>query len=176
MDEPLVVDQDAAVRPRRHLSLLLAAVAAAVVVLDVATKHWAVARLTDRAPIHVIDGLLQLHLTRNPGAAFSFATGSTWLFTVVAAGVSVYIVRVSRRLGTRWWAVALGLLLGGAIGNLLDRLFREPGFARGHVIDFIELPHYPIFNVADSCIVTSAVLIGLLGLRGIGVDGRRSSG
>jgi signal peptidase II len=85
----------------------------------------------------------------------------------------VTIIRFARRLGSLGWAVALGLLLGGALGNLTDRLFRAPGFFRGHVIDFLEWPHWPVFNLADSCIVTAAALIALLSLRGIGIDGQR---
>ena len=85
--------------------------------------------------------------------------------------MSVVIVRSSRRLGSRWWALALGLLLGGAVGNLLDRLFREPGFGQGHVVDFIDLPRLFVFNLADAAITCAAVLIALLGLRGIGLEG-----
>jgi signal peptidase II len=165
--------------PRRvGLSIAVAVTAAVVVAVDQSSKTWAVDRLTGRGPLTVLDGILQFRLTRNPGAAFNLATGTTWLFTLVAIAVSVVIIRSTRRIGSRWWALAFGPLLGGAIGNLLDRLFREPGFARGHVVDFIEylkfpFMDFPIFNVADSCIVTAAFLIVLLGLRGIGIDGRR---
>jgi signal peptidase II len=104
------------------------------------------------------------------------ATGATWLLTVVAIAVVVVIVRISRRLGSRGWAAALGFLLGGALGNLTDRLVRPPGVFRGHVIDFLEFPHWPIFNLADSSITVAAVLIALLSLAGIGIDGRRLTG
>ena len=161
-----------AARPRAGLIGGLGVIAGVVIGLDQLTKAWAVASLSGRAPVPVVDGLLRLNLTRNAGAAFSLATGTTWLFTLIAAAVIVVIIRTARRLGSRWWALALGLLLGGAVGNLLDRLFRAPGVGRGHVVDFLELPHWPVFNVADSCIVTAAVIIGWLGLRGIGVDGR----
>jgi signal peptidase II len=160
----------------RHLRALPAAVLVTglvVVAADQATKAWAVAALSDGAVIEVVDGLFRLRLFRNPGAAFSFATGTTWVFTIVATVVSVLIVRISRRLGSRSWALALGLLLGGAVGNLIDRLLREPGFARGHVVDLFDLPHLFVFNVADASITCAAVLIGWLGLRGIGVDGTR---
>jgi signal peptidase II len=90
--------------------------------------------------------------------------------------VVVAIIRISRNLGSRGWTLALGLLLGGALGNLGDRLFRAPSFFHGHVIDFLEFPHWPIFNLADSSIVTAAVLIALLSVRGIGIDGRRATG
>ena len=104
------------------------------------TKAWAVHSLGDGQTVDVLGQAVQLRLFRNPGAAFSFATGTTWIFTLVATAASVAIVRLSRRLGSAWWALALGLLLGGAVGNLLDRLFREPAFAQGHVVDFIDLP------------------------------------
>jgi signal peptidase II len=159
---------------RRGLLALLAGTAVAVVVVDQLSKAWAVEGLTGRGRVDLVGELFGLRLTRNPGAAFSLATGSTWIFTILASIVVVVIARIARDLGSRWWAVTLGLLMGGATGNLADRLFRAPGFARGHVVDFFELPHYPIFNVADSCIVTAAVLIGWLGLRGIGVNGERA--
>jgi signal peptidase II len=168
-------------QPRRHLQAALAAIALVVVLADQASKAWAVRALTDREPMTVIDGWLQFRLTRNPGAAFSLSTGTTWLFTLIAVIVSIVIVRAARRLASRGWTVALGLLLGGAVGNLIDRLFRSPGPARGHVVDFLEylrfpVMDFPVFNIADSCVVSAAVLIGLLGLRGIGLDGRRGGG
>jgi signal peptidase II len=152
----------------------LVVTAVVVIVVDQISKYLAVDRLTGRGRVDLVGDFFGLRLTRNPGAAFSFATGSTWIFTILATVVVVVIIRIARDLGSRAWALTLGLLVGGAVGNLCDRLFREPGFARGHVVDFFQLPHWPIFNVADSCIVTSALLIGWLGLRGIGVDGRRS--
>ena len=160
---------------RRRLLLVLAATAVTVLVVDQLSKAWAVEVLTGRGRVDLVGDLFGLRLTRNPGAAFSLATGATWIFTILAAVVVIVIARIARDLGSRTWAVTLGLLMGGATGNLVDRLVREPGFARGHVVDFFELPHYPIFNVADSCIVTAAILIGWLGLRGVGVDGRRPS-
>jgi signal peptidase II len=160
---------------RRHLRLAALALATAVTVilLDQLTKYIAVRELTGRGPVDVIDGLFQFRLLRNSGAAFSFATGMTWVLTAVSATVCTIIVRYAFRLGSAWWALALGLMLGGAIGNLFDRFLRAPGFARGHVVDFMELPHWPVFNVADSAVVTGAVLIGILGFLGIGLDGRR---
>jgi len=157
---------------RPELAAGLAAIALTVILLDQLSKILAVHGLTGRPPVPVVGTLVQLLLTRNAGAAFSMATGSTWVFTLIAIVVAAVIVRTARRLGSWWWAAALGLLLGGAVGNLLDRLFRAPGFGRGHVVDFIQFPHFPVFNLADSCIVASAVLIGWLGLRGIGIDGR----
>ena len=117
--------------------------------------------------------LLTLRELRNSGAAFSIGTSVTVVFTLIALGVIVAILRTARRLRSIPWAVTLGLLLGGAAGNLGDRLFRSPGFLRGHVVDWIELPHWPVFNVADSCIVCGGVLAVLLAARGISLDGRR---
>ena len=164
---------------RGGLALALAGIAVVVVVLDQAAKYLVIRELTENVPVMMIDGWLQFRLIRNPGAAFSLASGATWVFTVIAMVVSVVIVRIARRLGSGWWAVALGLLLGGAVGNLDDRLFRAPGLARGHVVDFIEylrfpFMDFPVFNVADSCIVVAAGLITVLGLRGIGIDGSRT--
>jgi signal peptidase II len=162
-------------RSRRSLTIALSALAGFVYVLDQVTKLAAVAYLDPGRAVPLVDGVLQLRLIRNPGAAFGMATGLTWLLTLVALVVVVVVVRVARRLGSRGWTLALGLLLGGALGNLTDRLLREPGFARGHVVDFLELPRWPVFNVADSSIVAAAVLIGVLGLRGIAVDGTRAA-
>jgi signal peptidase II len=175
-DASAVTDELSPPRASRRLAGLLLAMAAAVLVLDQVTKLWAVATLSDGDVVDLAGEVLRLRLTRNSGAAFSFATGSTWVFTVVAAVVVLVILRISRRLGSRGWAVALGMLLGGALGNLTDRILRAPGFARGHVVDFLELPHWPVFNLADSFIVSAAVLIALLGLRGIGLDGSRTPG
>lgn len=175
MDEssPAAAAPPTAVRPRR-LPLLVALIAAGVVVVDQATKTWAVAALNAGEPVNLAGSLLRLELVRNPGAAFSFATGMTWVFTVIAIVVALVIVRISRRLGSVWWAVGLGLLLGGASGNLLDRLFRAPGIGVGHVVDFLALPHWPVFNVADMCIDGAGVMIAVLALRGIGIDGSRA--
>lgn len=177
MDEPShATDERPAprpVRPRRHLLVLLWALCLTVLVVDQATKAVALAHLDPDEPVQVIGDLLRLRLVFNTGAAFSIGTGMTWLLTIIAVVVVVVVVRISRRLGSRGWAVALGLLLGGAIGNLTDRLLREPGFARGHVVDFVALPNFPVFNAADSAITCAAVLIVLLGLLGIGVDGQR---
>lgn len=175
------MDDTADLAPRplavRRLQFVVAAATAAVLITDQLTKYLAVSRLTENVPVTVISGLFQFRLIRNPGAAFSLSTGTTWVFTLIAAAVSVVIVRIARRIGSLGWALALGLLLGGAVGNLLDRLFREPGFGRGHVVDFIEylkfpFVNFPIFNVADSCIVISAGLIAILGFRNIPVEGR----
>ena len=158
--------------PRR--TALLAVLALLVLVLDVATKVAVVAELEGRRTLELLGGQLLIRVTRNPGAAFSFAEGATVLFTAVAIAVVVVIVRVSRRLHSRGWAVALGLLLGGATGNLVDRLLRSPGPGRGAVVDFIDFQVWPSFNVADSAIVVGGLLAVLLSFRGIEVDGSRS--
>ena len=167
-------DEPTAPAPRSRLPLLLA-VAAAVLLADIATKTLAVRHLDGRAPVELLGGLLTLRLVRNPGAAFGMATGMTVLFTVVAVVVVAAILRLSRRLRSRAWAVALGLVLGGALGNLVDRVFRAPGPGRGHVVDFLELPHWPVFNLADSSIVVAAALMIVLTLLGTSYDGTRSA-
>jgi signal peptidase II len=158
-------------RPRSLLVLL----ALNTVVLDAATKALVVERLEHREPVHVLGDLVTLEVSRNSGAAFSFAQGMTVVFTLIAAAVDVDIVRTRPRLRSRGWAVTLGLLLGGAVGNLVDRLVRAPGIGRGAVVDFIHLPHFATFNVADSAITCGAALAVLLSLRGIEVDGSHRS-
>jgi signal peptidase II len=165
-------------RPHTRLLLLLALT---VLALDLATKLLVVATVERGADIRLLGGALYLTHTRNTGAAFSFAEGFTVVFTLIAVAVAVVIVRTARRLFSTGWAVALGLVLGGAVGNLVDRVFREPGFLRGGVVDFISVfapdgEFYPVFNVADSAIVCGGVLGVVLALRGIEFDGTRSTG
>ena len=155
---------------RRRIGVLLA-VATTVVLLDQISKIMAVAWLDDGRVVELVDGVLQLRLVRNPGGAFSVATNMTVVLALVAAVVVVVILRISRRLRSGPWALALGCLLGGAVGNLIDRVFREPAPLRGHVVDFLELPNWPVFNLADSAIVGAAVLVALLTLRGVAFDG-----
>ncbi len=150
---------------------MVLAIAAVWVVSDQITKNIAEDVLSDGSTRPFIGELLQFHLTYNPGAAFSMGTGSTGLLTILAVTVCIVIVWNARRLGSLPWAIGLGLLLGGALGNLTDRLIREPGFGKGHVVDFLMLPNFPIFNVADMGITFAAVLIGILALRGINPDG-----
>ncbi|MGZ6825860.1 MAG: signal peptidase II [Mycobacteriales bacterium] len=152
---------------------LLLGVALLTIALDLVTKLLVVARLEGHAPVRVLGDVLKLEVSRNSGAAFSFATGATFVFSAVAVAVAVYIVRTMPRLRSTGWAVTLGLLLGGALGNLLDRLTRSPGFGRGAVVDFIEVRWFATFNVADSAITVGAALAVLLSLRGIEVDGTR---
>jgi signal peptidase II len=141
--------------------------------VDVVTKIVAVERLTDHPDVPVIGDFLQLHLTRNPGAAFSTGTQFTVLLSCVAVAAVLVVLWVSRRLGSVGWAVALGALLAGISGNLTDRIVRDPGPFRGHVIDFLMLPNWPVFNVADICINIGAGLILVQAFRGIRVDGSR---
>jgi signal peptidase II len=162
-------------RPRTRLLFLLAG---AVFALDLASKLLVVATLALGEDVRVLGGAVYLTHARNTGAAFSFAEGATVVFTLIAVVVSVVIVRAARRLYSTGWAVALGLVLGGALGNLVDRVFRDPGFLRGGVVDFVSVfapdgEVYPIFNVADSAIVCGGVLGVVLALRGIEFDGRR---
>lgn len=158
---------------RRSLFGLLVATAALAYAADQLTKVWALRALTPGDPVDVVGELIRLNLIRNPGAAFSIGTGATWVLTLIAFGVLVVIIRTARRLGSRAWAWALGMLLGGSLGNLTDRMVREPGPGRGHVVDFIDYFGLFIGNVADVFIVGAAVLIALLALRGVGVDGHR---
>lgn len=181
---PHPVDQDPptadapAVAPerRRRLVLSLVAVAAVVLAVDQVTKQWALAALDEGVRQPVLGDLLGLQLLFNPGAALGLSTGTTWPLTLVAVAVTVVIVRVSRRLGSGLWALALGLLLGGALGNLGDRLFRQPGFGRGHVVDFIAYLDWFVGNVADIAIVVAAGLLMVLSLRGVRLDGTRDTG
>jgi signal peptidase II len=179
-DGAVTEQADQPVRPRRSRARLLLGLAAAVLALDVVTKLLVVATLSDREPLRLLGGALYLTEARNTGAAFSFAEGATVVFTLIAVAVVVVIVRSARRLFSTGWAVALALVLGGAVGNLLDRVFRDPGFLRGGVVDFISLfdPYgqvWPIFNVADSAIVCGGVLGAVLAFRGVEFDGGRSS-
>ncbi|WP_052366886.1 signal peptidase II [Paraoerskovia marina] len=155
---------------RRSLVAWTVSLAVLVLVVDQVTKIWAENALAGEGRIPLVGDLLGLVLVYNPGAALSIGTGMTWVLTVLVVVVVAVIIRSLRRLGSLGWAIALGLLLGGAVGNLVDRLTNEPGFARGHVVDFID---YGVFvgNVADIAIVAAAVLIAILALRGVGIDG-----
>lgn len=154
-----------------------ACVAVVGLALDVATKIVAVNQLEPGQPVRLIGGLLTLRLIRNAGAAFSQGQRFTAVFAVMAVLVLTYVVfRLVPRLGHAGWAVALGLLCAGVAGNLVDRLFRSPGVLRGHVVDFLELPHWPIFNVADMCITAAAVMVMVLAVvKNVGVDGTRAA-
>lgn len=161
---------------RRRTTPLLLAVALVVLALDALTKVWVVAELEGQRAIELLGGELVLRVSRNPGAAFSFAEGGTLLFTAVAVVVVGVVLRLAPRVRSSGWALSLGLLLGGAAGNLVDRLFRSPGPGRGAVVDFLDFGWWPSFNVADSGIVVGGLLAVLLTFRGIELDGARSRG
>ena len=141
-----------------------------MILVDRVTKIWAVDALADGRVIVLVDPWWQLRLVYNPGAAFGFAGGYTVVISLVAMAVVVAILRMSRRLTNIWWAVALGGILGGALGNLIDRMTQEPAAFRGFVIDFIEWPGFPVWNLADAAIVGSVALVVVLSLRNIPYD------
>jgi signal peptidase II len=163
---------------RRRIGLL-AVVAALVLTADLVSKVAVVATLSERSPVRLLGGLLYLVQARNAGAAFSFAQGATVLFSAIAALVIVIILRSASQLRSLPWAISLGLILGGAAGNLVDRLFRSPGPLRGRVVDWISLLDpggrvWPVFNLADSCIVVGGVLAVLLAFAGFEMTGTRA--
>ncbi len=164
------------VPPKPRRVGLLAAIAGTVVALDLLTKIIVVATIDPNEPVKVLGGLVYFSLIRNPGAAFSMATGMTWLLALVAIVVVVVIIRMAPRLRSTPWAVSLGLVLGGAIGNLIDRIFRAPGILQGHVVDFVSVfgpnaEYFPVFNVADSAITIGGISLVITALLGIDFDG-----
>lgn len=166
--------------PPKRISLLVV-LATSIVVFDLITKIIAVALLTPGESVPILGGVVNFYIIRNPGAAFGMADSMTWLLSLIVIAVIVAIIRMAKRLRSSSWAVSLGLILGGAIGNLIDRIFRSPGFLRGHVVDFVSLfeprgEHFAIFNVADSAITIGGVLLVITALRGIEVDGSRIPG
>ncbi len=160
---------------RRRLRLLVALIAVAGLTADLVTKIIAVTHLEPLASVRLLGGLLTLRLIRNPGAAFSQGQRFTYVFAIAGIIVLAFvIIKLVPRIGHPAWAVAIGLLCAGVAGNLTDRLFRPPGPLRGHVIDFLELPHWPIFNVADMCITAAAIMIMFLSIvKGISITGQR---
>lgn len=155
----------------KHPAVLVAwSTAAAVLVVDQLSKVWAVRTLEGQPDRPIVGELLKLSFVRNPGAAFGLGGGATIVFSLVAIAVAVVLFRMSTRLVSLWWAVALGLMLGGALGNLLDRILREPAPLQGHVVDFLRLPNWPVFNVADMSLVCAAALILALSLFNVPYD------
>ncbi len=154
-----------ALRVQRWRTLL--SVAWFIWILDLATKAWAVSQLSHRGSIKILGDFFQLTFVRNPGAAFSFASEATFLLSLFGIFVLIVIVYFAPQITSKGWAVVLGLVMGGVLGNLMDRIFREPGILRGHVIDWMQLPHWPIFNVADTSIVCAAGLSMYLTVRNI---------
>ena len=168
-------EPDPVVRKPRRVGLL-AAIAGTVVILDLLTKIIVVATIDPNQPVKVLGGLIYFSLIRNPGAAFSMATGMTWLLALVAIVVVIVIIRMAPRLRSTPWAISLGLVLGGAIGNLIDRIFRAPGILQGHVVDFVSVfgpnaEYFPVFNVADSAITIGGISLVITALLGIDFDG-----
>jgi signal peptidase II len=162
--------------PRRRVRLLVT-VAAVILAVDVVTKVFAVRLLTPGQPVSIVGDTVTWTLVRNSGAAFSMATGYTWILTLIATAVVVGIFWMGRRLVSPWWAIGLGMILGGALGNLVDRFFRWPGPLQGHVVDFLSVGWWPVFNVADASVVGGAALLVGLSLFGFEFDtvGRRKS-
>ncbi|WP_051415535.1 signal peptidase II [Nocardiopsis sp. CNT312] len=158
-------------RPRRYPLLLLVALGA--IAADFATKEWVLRAFEEGERVDVVGSLLQFTLVFNPGAAFSMGTDFTWVFSCIAIAVVLGIAYLGWRVRSVWWGVTLGLMMGGAAGNLIDRLFRPPGPFHGEVVDFISVPYYPVFNIADSCVVVGACLVVLLTFRGLNLDGTR---
>lgn len=161
-----------AAKPRTWWLVIL--VGLLVLAIDQLSKMWAVAALENKPPTQVLGEFLQLYLVRNPGAAFSLGGSATIVISLIAVGITVVLMFRARNLRSVWWALAMGTMIGGALGNLTDRLTSEPGFGRGSVVDFIALPNYPVFNVADMAVVGSAILMIVLALRGIEIDGSRA--
>jgi signal peptidase II len=164
--------EPAAGRPKgkRRIAVLFA-VATFAYALDLISKMIVVAKLEHHPPIEIIGDWLKFEAIRNAGAAFGFGEAFTVIFTMIAAAVIVVIARLARKLYSLPWAIALGLLLGGALGNLTDRIFRAPGVFQGAVVDFIAPKHFAVFNLADSAIVCGGILIVLLSFKGLDPDG-----
>lgn len=170
-----------AVPRARWRPVLLVAIALAVLALDAVTKVLVVANIAPGENVRILGGLAYLTQIRNAGAAFNMATGMTWLLAIIALAVVAFIIRMAPKLRSTPWAVCLGLILGGALGNLSDRIFRAPGIMQGHVVDFVSLfgpnaEYFPAFNAADSAITIGGVLLVLLALAGFDFDGTRHRG
>jgi signal peptidase II len=150
-------------RPWRSLYLT----AWVVWLIDLGTKVWAVEVLSSRANVQIIGSFLQLTFVQNSGAAFGIGAGSTIIFTFFALAVLIVITRYALQITSKGWALVCGLVLGGILGNLTDRIFREPSFLQGHVIDWIQIPNWPVFNIADTAIVIAAVVAIILTIRNI---------
>ena len=173
--EPIAASERA--RPRIGAIVLVLGLAVGILALDQLAKWLVVSNLEEGVRVDVIGWFFGLTFVRNPGAAFSLGVGATWIFALIAVAVAVFIIVFARRIKSLAWATVFGMLLGGTLGNLADRLLREPGFGRGAVIDFFQIWGLPfIFNVADVAITFSVVLLVILTIAGIGLDGRRSRG
>lgn len=161
------------VRSRRVALTWLACIAVGVFALDQGAKYWVLSTMTPGVVVPILGNVLHFELVRNPGAAFSLASGMTWVLTLLAAVVVGVLIWAAPRIKSIAWGVMFGLLLGGVLGNLTDRLFREPGFGQGYVIDFIAMPWLmpAIWNVADMAILSAMGVFLVLNLRGVKLDG-----
>ena len=173
-DETATPSDEKRGRVSARAMVVVAAFAVGVWALDQLAKYLIVENLEVGQLIPLFGEVLQLHFVKNSGAAFSLASGFTWVLSIIAVGVIIFIIWFASRIRSIAWAVTFGLVLGGALGNVTDRLFREPGFGVGHVIDYIQIWGFPaIFNIADIAVVTGMGLFLLLTLRGVGLDGTR---
>jgi len=154
-------------------TVVFAAVGLLVLGLDQLTKMLALRHLTPGEPVNVIGSFLKFDLIRNSGAAFSLGAGYTPVIATIQITVAIGVIYLSRKLGSAGWAVAFGFLFGGAVGNIVDRIFREPSPFHGHVVDFLQTPHWAIFNVSDMAVTSAACLLVIQTLRGIKLDGTR---
>jgi signal peptidase II len=160
---------------RKRNLVIVGLTAAGVYGADLITKILAVQKLENEDSVEIVGSLFQLDFTRNAGAAFGIGVGMTIVFTALSLVVIGVVLRTANRLGSTWWAVVFGLVLGGALGNLTDRLFRSPGFMRGEVVDFLHLKNWPVFNLADTAFCIAGGIVFLLVLRNIPLEGRRTS-
>ncbi|MGC4942692.1 signal peptidase II [Kribbella sp. DT2] len=175
--DQVVATEATAVKPRSwRLTAVFAGVGLLILGLDQLTKVLALQHLTPGEPVNVVGELLKFNLIRNPGAAFSLGSDFTPVISTIQIVVAVGVIWLSRRLGSAGWAVAFGLLFGGAVGNITDRIFREPSPFHGHVVDFLQTPHWAIFNVADMAVTSAAILLVIQTLRGIKLDGTKDVG
>lgn len=171
MSENSLQDRRATPLLRRGFWWLWLGLAAFAYACDQITKWWVTSSMVEGQTTPVIPGILQWYFIRNSGAAFSIGENFTWFFTLIMVGVAIAIIVMSRKIGSAWWAIGLGLVLGGALGNLTDRLFRPPSFGMGHVVDFISFPNFAIFNMADMGVVGGVIVICLLTLLGVPLNG-----
>ncbi|MFZ8888270.1 MAG: signal peptidase II [Aquiluna sp.] len=155
--------------------LLFGVSASLIVALDQLTKFWAESYLVGQGSIPVIGELLQFRLAYNNAAAFSLGVGATWVLTTISLAASIALIALSPRIKTMTWALIGGMALGGAVGNLIDRAFKQPEFFNGHVVDFIQIPfNFPIFNLADTFLVVAVSLAILRTLMGDEIGGGRA--
>ncbi|UVE95042.1 signal peptidase II [Dietzia sp. B32] len=160
----------------RHGPVVMLVIAAVIILIDQVAKVLAVANLENARPVELVGDTVRLVLLRNPGAAFSMGTEFTVVLSIIATVVVAGLIWFSRRVHSRWWAWGLGLILGGAAGNLVDRYLRAPGILQGHVVDYVSIGWWPVFNVADSCLVAGVIVVAVAVFRNIDVDGSRVSG